>query len=108
MSSAHDNDEHFYKSRLTNAGINVIVPDEQAQDSVHRIIYDELCQGRILAQSRQIYKDVITDLAKQGAQGVILGCTEIGLLLKSEDSPIPVFDTTAIHAGAGVEFLLGG
>lgn len=99
--------EDFYTKRLKSAGLQVMIPDEAARTEVHRIIYDELCQGQLLDSSRQYYTQVINDLAAQGAQGVILGCTEIGLLINQEDSPIPVFDTTAIHAAAAVEFLLG-
>ena len=99
--------EDFYKQRLIDAGLQVLIPDTDARAEVHRIIYDELCQGQLLASSRQYYQQVIEDLAKQGAEGVILGCTEIGLLISQADSSIPVFDTTAIHAAAAVQFLLG-
>ena len=98
--------EDFYKQRLIDAGLQVLIPDEVARIDVHRVIYDELCQGQLLDSSRQYYVEVINALAEQGAQGVILGCTEIGLLISQADSPIPVFDTTAIHAAAAVEFLL--
>ena len=98
--------EDFYKQRLIDAGLQVLIPDSAARAEVHRIIYDELCQGQLLASSRQYYSQVINDLAEQGAEGVILGCTEIGLLISQADSPIPVFDTTAIHAAAAVDFLL--
>ena len=99
--------EDFYKQRLIDAGLQILIPDANARAEIHRIIYEELCQGQLLASSRQYYKQVIEDLAKQGAEGVILGCTEIGLLISQADSSIPVFDTTAIHAAAAVEFLLG-
>ena len=99
--------EDFYKQRLIDAGLQVLIPDTDARAEVHRIIYDELCQGQLLATSRQYYTQVINELAAQGAEGVILGCTEIGLLISQADSPIPVFDTTAIHAAAAVQFLLG-
>ena len=99
--------EDFYKQRLIDAGLQVLIPDADARAEVHRIIYDELCQGQLLDSSRHYYKQVIEDLAEQGAEGVILGCTEIGLIIKQVDSPIPVFDTTAIHAAAAVDFLLG-
>ena len=98
--------EDFYKQRLIDAGLQVLIPDSDARVEVHRIIYDELCQGQLLASSRQYYSQVINDLAEQGAEGVILGCTEIGLLISQADSPIPVFDTTTIHAAAAVDFLL--
>ena len=99
--------EDFYTQRLIDAGLQVLIPDTDARAEVHRIIYDELCQGQLLASSRQYYTQVINELAAQGAEGVILGCTEIGLLISQADSPIPVFDTTAIHAAAAVQFLLG-
>ena len=99
--------EDFYKQRLIDASLQVLIPDIDARAEVHRIIYDELCQGQLLASSRQYYTQVINELAAQGAEGVILGCTEIGLLISQADSPIPVFDTTAIHAAAAVLFLLG-
>ena len=99
--------EDFYKQRLMDAGVQVLIPNTDARAEVHRIIYNELCQGQLLASSRQYYTQVINELAAQGAEGVILGCTEIGLLISRADSPIPVFDTTAIHAAAAVQFLLG-
>jgi len=98
--------QDFYKQRLIDAGLQVLLPEDEARAEIHRIIYDELCKGQILDSSRQYYRQVITDLANEGAEGVILGCTEIGLLIKQTDSPIPVFDTTAIHAAAAVDFLL--
>lgn len=98
--------QDFYKQRLIDAELQVLIPETDARVEVHRIIYDELCQGQILDSSRQYYRQVITDLANEGAEGVILGCTEIGLLISQADSPIPVFDTTAIHAAAAVNFLL--
>lgn len=98
--------EDFYKQRLTDAGLQVLIPAADARQEIHRVINQELCQGQFLESSRQYYSQVIKDLAAQGAEGVILGCTEIGLLISQADSPIPVFDTTVIHAAAAVEFLL--
>lgn len=98
--------QDFYKQRLIDTGLQVLVPENDARAEVHRIIYDELCQGQFLDSSRQYYSQVIKDLANEGAEGVILGCTEIGLLIQQADSPIAVFDTTAIHAAAAVDFLL--
>ena len=98
--------QDFYKQRLIDAGLQVLIPETDARAEVHRIIYEELCQGQLLASSRQYYQQVIQDLANKGAEGVILGCTEIGLLIQQADSPIAVFDTTAIHAAAAVDFLL--
>ena len=98
---------HFYQQRLIDAGLTALVPDAYSQDKIHDIIYSELSQGQILDKSRKYYLKTITNLANQGAEGVILGCTEIGLLIKPEHSPIPVFDTTGIHAYAGVKLILG-
>ncbi|GAA0798449.1 aspartate/glutamate racemase family protein [Psychrobacter piscatorii] len=98
--------QDFYKQRLIDAGLEVLIPAEGERAEVHRIIKKELCVGEFKDSSRQYYIDVISKLAEQGAEGVILGCTEIGLLITQDDSPIPVFDTTAIHAAAAVDFLL--
>ena len=98
--------ENFYKQRLIDAGLQVLIPETGTRVEVHRIIYEELCQGQLLDSSRQYYQQVTKNLADKGAKGVILGCTEIGLLIQQADSPIPVFDTTAIHAAAAVDFLL--
>ncbi len=98
----------FYKGRLADEhGLQVLVPDEGDREIVDRVIYAELCQGQILDDSRREYVRIIEALAGQGADGVILGCTEIGLLIKPEDSPLPVFDTARIHAEAGVDLALG-
>lgn len=98
--------QDFYKQRLIDAGLQVLIPDADARAEVNRIIYEELCQGQLLERSRQHYQQVIQELADKGAEGVILGCTEIGLLIQQQVSPIPVFDTTTIHAAAAVDFLL--
>jgi len=98
----------FYRGRLEKThGLKVLIPDEPGRTSVHDIIYKELAQGRVREESRRAYIEVIRELEGRGAQGVILGCTEIPLLIKAADSPIPVFDTTALHAAAAVEFALG-
>ena len=98
----------FYRGRLEKThGLKVLIPEEPGRTSVHDIIYRELAYGNIREESRQIYAAVIRELERRGAQGVILGCTEIPLLIKASDSPIPVFDTTALHAAAAVEFALG-
>jgi aspartate racemase len=99
--------ENFYKGRLVeNFGLEVIIPVAGDMDIVHRVIYDELCAGIILSDSKQSYADIIGRMVKEGAEGIILGCTEIGLLVKQEDSPVPLFDTTEIHAQAAVEYAL--
>lgn len=100
--------EHdFYKGRLTEKhGIDVLTPAGKDMEFVHNIIYNELVLGEIKSESRETYKQIIEDLVKKGAQGVILGCTEIPLLIKQNDVSIPVFDTTTIHAEKTVEFAL--
>jgi len=98
----------FYRSRLEKAhGLEVLVPDAPEREVVHQVIYDELGRGIVREESRKAYVRIIEGLAGRGAQGVILGCTEIPLLIKEKDSPIPVFDTTALHAAAAVDFALG-
>jgi len=97
----------FYRGRLEKAyGLKVLIPEEPGRTSVHDIIYKELAQGIIREESRRAYAAVIRELERRGAQGVILGCTEIPLLIKAADSPIPVFDTTVLHAAAAVDFAL--
>lgn len=98
----------FYRGRLESEhGLEVLIPDDPGRDSVHRIIYDELVMGEIKAESRARYIEVIQQLAGVGVQGIILGCTEIGLLIQPEHSPVPVFDTTHLHAVAAVDAALG-
>ncbi|MBD1229309.1 aspartate/glutamate racemase family protein [Xenorhabdus griffiniae] len=100
-------EEDFYKSRLINKfGIEVIVPDEEQRDLIHRVIYDELCVGNIRPDSRHSYLNIIQDLYSKGAEAVILGCTEIGLLVSRSDTDIPLYDTTAIHAEKAVKMAL--
>ncbi len=98
-------EEDFYKGRLSKKhGIEVIVPDEKERQAVHNVIYNELCVGNINETSREQFKKITANLAKNGAQGIILGCTEIPLLIKQKDCAIPLFDTTEIHAKAAVEY----
>ena len=101
--------EHdFYKGRLIDSfGLDVVIPKESDRGIVHRVIYDELVQGKVLASSREEYKRIIKDLIAQGAEGIILGCTEIELLVKDGDSSVPLFPTTLIHAVSAVEEALG-
>lgn len=96
----------FYRRRIESAGIDVIVPEAAQRGIVHRVIYDELCLGRILDASRDAYRAIIDDLVAQGAQGVILGCTEIGLLVGEGDATVPLFDTARIHAEAAADWAL--
>jgi aspartate racemase len=100
-------EEDFYKMRLVSRHeLQVLIPSEKDREIVNRIIYEELVLGKIEAVSRQEYLRIITELASRGAQGVILGCTEIGLLINQQDTPLPLFDTTMIHAQAAVAFAL--
>lgn len=99
--------EDFYKGRLVDKyGLDVIIPSSEQMEIVHRVIYDELCAGIIKPDSKKKYVEIIQGLAAEGAEGVILGCTEIGLLVKQGDSPVPLFDTTEIHARAAVDCAL--
>lgn len=99
--------QEFYKGRLVDQhGLNVMIPHDEDRATVHRIIYDELVVGEIKPESKQAYLEIIGRLTADGAQGVILGCTEIGLLVKAGDCTVPVFDTTLIHAQAAVDFAL--
>jgi aspartate racemase len=100
--------EHdFYKGRLIrNFGLDVLVPNQPDRDIVHHVIYNELVLGKIMESSRTEYKRIMASLIDQGAQGIILGCTEIELLVKQEDSRVPLFPTTSIHAIAAVEYAL--
>jgi aspartate racemase len=101
-------EQTFYSGRLKERyGLETLVPDEADRADVHRIIYDELCHGKVMDASRAVYQRVIASLAERGAQAVILGCTEITLLIAQKDSVLPVFDTTALHAQAAVEWAVG-
>jgi aspartate racemase len=101
-------EKDFYRGRLEKKHqLKVLLPDQAGRDLVHDVIYNELVQGQIKDKSRQIYLDVIQDLTQKGAQGIVLGCTEIGLLVRVEDVSVPVFDTMEIHARAAVAAALG-
>ena len=95
--------QDFYKARLEHHHLDVIVPNEQDRDTIHRIIYDELCLGNIREDSRQDYLRIIQTLQTQGAAGIIAGCTEIGLLVQQKHIALPLFDTAAIHAELAVK-----
>ena len=95
-------EQEFYRGRLVEHGLDVIVPPEQDRDVVHRVIYEELCRGEIKYESRAEFLRIIDDLQQQGAEAVIEGCTEIGLLVKQEHTKVPLFDTTSIHAQQAV------
>lgn len=99
----------FYTQRLSEQyGLEVLLPTEAEQDSLHRIIYQELCQGVIDPESKQTVRKMMAGLAWQGVEGIILGCTEIGLLVSKADAAVPLFDTTVIHAKAAVDLALDG
>lgn len=95
-------EQNFYKQRLESNGIQVLIPNEQDREIVNKVIYEELCLGNIQSDSKAHYIEVIERLIQNGAEGIILGCTEIGLLIKPEDSNVPLFDTTSIHASEAV------
>lgn len=96
----------FYKQGLEQRGIRTIVPDDDAQAEIHRIIFEELCVGKILPSSRDFYLQTIEKLAEQGAEAVILGCTEIGLLIQQDKTDLTLLDTTQIHVAMAVDFIL--
>ena len=101
-------EQAFYRGRLAERhGIEVLVPEPDDRDRVHRVIYEELCLGRVEDTSRAAYREVMRRLVERGAQGIVLGCTEISLLVAAQDASVPLFDTTAIHAAAAVELALG-
>jgi aspartate racemase len=102
-------EQPFYRDRLKKYGIRVVIPNEKERDYINAVIFDELCANRIKKESREGYQKIIERLSKEdGAEGVILGCTEIPLLIRQKDVAIPVFDTTAIHSEAAVDFSLKG
>ena len=107
LGTAFTMEQDFLKARLAAQGLHVLVPDAAERHAVHRIIYEELCVGVINEASRQVYQQAIANLAARGAQAIILGCTEIGLLIKPEHSELPLLDTTLLHAQAAVAFALG-
>jgi aspartate racemase len=99
-------EQDFYRGRLLAHGLNVIVPEQDKRAIVHTVIYEELCKGVIREESRQAYLTIAEELTAQGAQGIILGCTEIGMLLNEAHSAMRLYDTTRIHAEAAVDFAL--
>ncbi len=91
-------EQDFYKSKLIEKGINVIIPDKNDIEIINKVIYDELCLGIINSNSKKKFLEIVDKLRSKGAEGIILGCTEIGLLIKNEDTDVPLFDTAIIHA----------
>jgi aspartate racemase len=103
LGTAFTMEQDFYRDRLTSHGLHVLIPPPDDRVEVHRIIYDELCLGVVREESRQAYRDAIGRLVQAGAEGVVLGCTEIELLISNTDSPVPVFPTTRLHVEAAVD-----
>ncbi|NIY91062.1 aspartate/glutamate racemase family protein [Vibrio diazotrophicus] len=104
LGTAFTMEQDFYKRRISEKfGIEVIVPEHEEREVVHRVIYDELCQGQILSESREQYINIIDNLRRQGAEAVILGCTEIALLVEQQHTQVALYDTTKIHAEAAVK-----
>ncbi|TQN28489.1 aspartate racemase [Haloactinospora alba] len=99
-------EQDFYRDRLREHGISVTVPEAGDRELVHRTIYEELCLGTVADSSREAFERIVADLARDGAEGVVLGCTEIGLLIGRENSPVPVFDTTLLHVRAALDWAL--
>ena len=106
LGTAFTMEQDFYRSRLATHDLSVIIPDDDDRVLVHRVIYDELCRGVVSAESRQAFQRVIARLISAGAEGIVLGCTEIELLIGSGDSPVPVFPTTRLHVEAAVKLAL--
>jgi aspartate racemase len=107
LGTAFTMEQDFYRDRLAGHGFTVLTPDAGDRAEVHRIIYDELCLGIVRDESRKIYREVIDRLAGRGADGVVLGCTEIELLVSADDSPVAVLPTTRLHVEAAIDWALG-
>jgi aspartate racemase len=107
LATGYTMEQPFYRERLARHGLDVLVPGAADRGLVHRVIYSELCKGVIRDESRLAYRDVITRLVESGAEGIILGCTEIELLIGAADAPVPIFPTTRLHAEAAVAYALG-
>lgn len=99
-------EQDFYQQRLQRHGLSVIIPGEEDREIIHRIIFEELCLGHVRGSSREEYRRIMASLADQGAQAIILGCTEISLLVGSGDAPVPLFDTMTLHARRAAEAAL--
>jgi len=109
LATAYTMEQTFYVGRLRDVhGLEVLVPDEPDRKIVHDVIYEELCVGVVADDSREEYRRISRDLAERGAEGILLGCTEIDLLVGAQDAPVPVFDTTRLHAERAVELALAG
>lgn len=101
-------EQDFYKERFRVQGINVLVPDQAQRDCVHNVIYDELCAGKLIPESREKLRTIILDLQRAGAEGVVLACTELPLLIRGEDTAVRLFDTMALHVNKAVTWALEG
>lgn len=109
LATRYTMEQDFYKGHLlTHHGIGAIIPDEAGRTIVHNVIYDELCQGIVNPASKIRYLDVVEQSINDGADGIIFGCTEVGLLISQQDFDVPTFDTTAIHAAAALDFAIDG
>jgi aspartate racemase len=106
LATAFTMEERFYVERLEQHGVEAVVPDPPGRADVHRIIYDELVRDVVRDESRERYREVMTDLVVAGAEGIVFGCTEVGLLVGPDDASVPVFDTAALHAAAAVDWML--
>jgi aspartate racemase len=107
LATAYTMEQHFYTGRLRDKhGLEVLIPDEHDRGAVHDVIYDELCVGVVREESRSEYRRIMRDLADRGAEAILYGCTEIDLLVGAEDAPVPVFDTTRLHAELAVDVAL--
>lgn len=106
LGTSYTMEEDFYISRIEESGFQVGIPSEDKRNKINEVIFSELCLGKIKVESREYFKKVIEELAENGAEGIILGCTEIGLLIKEKESSIPIFDTTTIHAMEAVNWAL--
>lgn len=106
LGTAFTMEQSFYRGRLEHHGIDVLTPDVKQRAEVHRVIYHELCKGQVRESSRASYLATIDALQARGAQAIVLGCTEIGLLITEQDTSVPLFDTVSIHAQAAVDFML--
>ncbi|GGA24723.1 aspartate/glutamate racemase family protein [Dyella nitratireducens] len=99
-------EQPFYAERLASHGLETLIPQQADRELVHRVVYEELCLGKIVDTSRDAYRRIMADLVAQGAQAIILGCTEIAMLVSAQDAAVPLFDTTAIHARKAAEWML--
>ncbi|SFK19755.1 aspartate racemase [Marinilactibacillus piezotolerans] len=106
LGTSYTMEEDFYISRIEESGFQVVIPSKDKRNKINEVIFSELCLGKIKVESREYFEKVIEELAENGAEGIILSCTEIGLLIKEKESSIPIFDTTTIHAMEAVNWAL--